>query len=79
MNVQNVNNAASWADFVKLVQQARTRSMMQAGHAATVRHAGPAAAPQAARPGYGVTVSRQAAASPAQPTKIAGGLFDAYA
>jgi hypothetical protein len=85
VNVQNVNSAGSWADFVKLVQQARSRSntpgvapLKAAGLKQTVR----LQAPAAARSPYGVLRNEQAggaASIQAKQTKIAGGFFDAYA
>lgn len=77
MNVQNINNAASWADFVRLVQQARSRSMANA--AGIAKGGGLQPAQRAvAHPRYVEHAARPEAA-PVKTAKIAGGLFDAYA
>jgi hypothetical protein len=85
MSIQGVGRADSWAEFVRLVQEARSRSQGTGGGAYPVSGLKKGASLQSAtplRPAYGVMRNEQmGAATPAasKGTRIIGTFFDAYA
>jgi hypothetical protein len=85
MAVPNVNGIDSWAQFVKLVQEARARGTEYDGSVARSSFVkkGVSFSPAApVRQQYGIVKSEQPGATQSMTgvkTKIAGTFFDAYA
>lgn len=81
MNTQGVNNQVSWAEFVRLTQQARIRNngfSKNANRVNEVKKRVKTNPYTSVKNGMAKNISHTQASAGAK-TKISGGLFDAYA